>query len=274
MQAGVCSAAAFPVRMGREIVGVFEYFSLEKMEKSEALVNLMEVVGLELGRVVERQRLQEGYSEAVWEQQRVIAQELHDGLGQQLTGLGFISQTLSGKLTQPDEAKAAGRLTEGLMKALEQIRGLAKGVFPVAPEGEGLMSALGQLAETTAAATGIACTFDCPRPVLLGNNQTALHLYRIAQEAVTNAAKHARPSAIKILLDSTPEGLLLEVSDNGGGIGGGAGSSRGSGLRSMRYRAAAIGGTLAIEDAPGGGTRVRCILAEDDKQPALNEEKA
>src|SRR4051812_20771979 len=123
LEAGARTAVAFPVKIGRETPGVFESFSLERGEKSEAVVHLMEVVGLELGRVMERQRLQEDYSEAVWQQQRVIAQELHDGLGQQLTGLGFMSQSLAEKLRDPEEARRAERLTDGLKTALEQIRG-------------------------------------------------------------------------------------------------------------------------------------------------------
>jgi signal transduction histidine kinase len=262
LEAGARTAVAFPVKIGRETPGVFESFSLQRVEKSEAVVHLMEVVGLELGRVLERQRLQEDYSEAVWQQQRVIAQELHDGLGQQLTGLGFMSQSLSEKLKDPEEARRAERLTAGLKTAMEQIRGLARGVTPVAPDAEGLMSALRNLAETTAAAYGLECRFDCPEPVPVEDNEVAVHLFRIAQEAVTNAAKHGRPSRISILLRTGPEGLRLSVTDDGKGFSRTGGVHKGSGLSIMRYRAAAIGAVLRIEDAPEHGTRVGCVLAD------------
>ena len=261
VRAGVRTAAAFPVKVGRETVGVFECFALEKLERRDSLVPLLEVVGLELGQVVERHQLQEGYSEAVWQQQRVIAQELHDGLGQQLTGLGFMSQSLAEKLKDSDEAKSAGRLTEGLKSALEQIRGLAKGVFPVAPDAEGLMTALRQLAESTSATCGVACRFDCPQKVLVDDNQVAMHLYRIAQEAVTNAAKHGRPSTIQIRLESAPGGLRMDVVDDGVGLPREGKVVQGSGLRIMRYRAAAIGATLRVQNAERG-TQVTCILSE------------
>ena len=265
VRAGIRTAAAFPVRVGRETVGVFECFAFVPPERRESVTALLETVGLELGQVVERRRLQEGYSEAVWRQQRLIAQELHDGLGQQLTGLGFMSQSLTERLRNSEEAMSAGRLTEGLKEALEQIRGLAKGVFPVAPDDdEGLMTALRQLAESTSAATGVDCRLDCPAKVLVENNQVAIHLYRIAQEAVTNAVKHGRPSKIVIRLGSSPEELRLEVTDDGVGMSKPDGRSAGSGLRIMRYRAAAIGATLRIDDAPGGGTRVACVVRDGE----------
>ena len=263
LKAGARTVAAFPVRIGQETIGVFEYFSLEVLPKSDALIHLMGVVGLELGRVVERQRLQEGYSEAVWEQQRVIAQELHDGLGQELTGLGFLSQSLSDLLKDPEEARRASRLTEGLRRALDQIRGLAKGVSPVAPESDGLMSALQQLSESTASVYGVPCRFECPNAVNVENNAVAVHLYRIAQESVTNAAKHGKPGAITITLKNTEEGVVLSVADNGSGIAAGNGNGTGSGLRIMRYRANTIGASLRIEPVPGGGTCVTCILADN-----------
>lgn len=257
------SAAAFPVRIGQETIGVIEVYSTELLPRDETLVPLMGVVGLELGRVVERQRLQENYSEAVWEQQRVIAQELHDGLGQELTGLGFISRSLEGLMKGGEESKRAARLTEGLQHALEQIRGLARGVSPVAPETEGLMTALAQLAESVSAATGVRCVFECAGNVFVDQNPIAVHLYRIAQEAVTNAAKHGKPSRIAISLSRSPAGLELSVTDDGRGLKAAPARSAGSGLRIMRYRANAIGASLSIDDAAGSGTKVTCILADN-----------
>ena len=265
LREGIRTAAAFPVKVGREPVGVFECFAPGPVARRDSLAALLEVIGLELGQVVGRRQLQDEYSEAVWQQQRVIAQELHDGLGQQLTGLGFMSQSLTEKLKTSEEEKSASRITEGLKNALEHIRGLARGVFPVAPDSEGLVAALGQLAESTSGTFRVACRFDCPRKILVDNPQVALHLYRIAQEAVTNAVKHGRPSQISILLEAAPEGIRLVVVDDGIGLGKKNGNSHGSGMRIMRYRAAAIGGTLRIEDAPGGGTRVSCLFNDAER---------
>jgi two-component system CheB/CheR fusion protein len=94
------------------------------------------------------------------------------------------------------------------------------------------------------------------------DNAVAVHLFRIAQEAVTNAAKHGKPSRISILLRSGPEGLTLSVTDDGCGFSRTDGVHKGSGLSIMRYRAAAIGAVLSIEDAPGRGTRVACTFTD------------
>jgi signal transduction histidine kinase len=94
------------------------------------------------------------------------------------------------------------------------------------------------------------------------DNAVAVHLYRIAQEAVTNAAKHGRPSRISILLRTGPAGLTLSVTDDGKGFSRADGVHKGSGLSIMRYRSAAIGAVLRIEDAPERGTRVGCTLAD------------
>jgi signal transduction histidine kinase len=260
-QAGVQSAVAFPVRVGHETVGVFECFSVKSLERNETLVHLMEMIGLELGRVVERQRLQEDYSEAVWEQQRVIAQELHDGLGQELTGLGFLSQSLTNSLASAGETRNAQRLTDGLKRCLEQIRGLARGVSPVAQDAEGLMISLRQLSESTTSSVELDCRFDCPRSVPVEENQVAVHLYRIAQEAVTNAVRHARASRISIALERNDEGLRLSVTDDGVGIPSTV-TKEGSGMRIMRYRASAIGAALRVERGPARGTIVTCVVAE------------
>jgi two-component system CheB/CheR fusion protein len=130
------------------------------------------------------------------------------------------------------------------------------------------MSALRLLSEATSSAYPIDCRFNCPQPVLVENNQIAVHLYRIAQEAVTNAAKHGHPSRISILLGTTDDGLTLSVTDDGTGFVRKESGSEGIGLRIMRYRAAAIGASFRVENAPGGGTSITCILADSSGKGA------
>jgi PAS domain S-box-containing protein len=257
-EAGMMTAMAFPVVAGRQISAVVECFSNASIEEDPNWVALMGAVGVELGLIVDRKLTQEDYVEAVWRQQLQTAQELHDSLGQRLTGLGFLSKTLAQKLKDTAQAKDADRVTEELEKALEQIRNLAKGVFPVDLDSEGLMSALAQLATTMESESGIACRFECPEPVLIEDNRVAMHLYRIAQEAVTNALKHARPHQVLVTLAGTEHGFVLKVSDDGAGIRDDTDRKKGAGLRIMRYRAAAIGATLKIESPAGKGTLVVC----------------
>ncbi len=157
-----------------------------------------------------------------------------------------------------DQAKLAAKLADGIERTLEQIREIARGVFPVDLDAKGLMVALKELADATGSASGVACRFDCPDPVLLPDNRVALHLYRIAQEATTNALKHARPREIVVSLRPTEEGLLLSIADDGSGIPGPAERKEGAGLRIMSYRAAAIDAILRVESNGGRGTLVTC----------------
>jgi signal transduction histidine kinase len=256
--AGMRAVVVFPVLVERKAVAVFECFSEHPIERDPNQVSLMSALGLELGLIIHRKQLQEEYAEAVWQEQRRTAQELHDDLGQRLTGLGLLSQSLSEQLKETGHAKPAKRLRDGLEEALQQIRGLVRGVFPVEYDAEGLMAALAQLAADTASNTGVACHFDCPGRVRVEDNRVALHLYRIAQEAVTNAVKHGQPGQVRILLEGKPVEIILSVSDNGRGMAPPAERHEGSGLRIMRYRAAALGANLTIEAPSGGGTLVRC----------------
>jgi signal transduction histidine kinase len=146
---------------------------------------------------------------------------------------------------------------------LEQIRNLSKGLLPVDVDAEGLTTALAGLAETTTHVSGIDCRFDCDRPVRVDDNETATHLYRIAQEAVTNALKHAAPRQMKISLAGDDAQIILSVRDDGTGISSTAWQAAGMGLKTMRYRASLIGATLSVAPDKEGGTLVTCRLVEN-----------
>lgn len=210
--------------------------------------------------VESKERLQE-YAEAVWEQHRRFASELHDSLGQELTGLGFLSKGLSKETEGAPAAATAEKIKEGVQRALEQIRGLAKGVMPVEHQADGLMAALHQLTQSVSSSFGVPCRLESPGQVLLEDHTSASQLYRIAQEAVTNAMKHARPRSVVVFLSRNSEGITLRIVDDGTGIPVEAEiPGRGSGLSIMRYRAAALGATLNVERNPPGGTIVTCFL--------------
>jgi len=219
-----------------------------------------------------RERLRvtvDGALDAVWQQQRRIAHELHDSLGQELTGLGFLAKSLVRSMEGTEGSEAAGRVKDGIERALEQLRGIAKGVMPVEPEAEGLMSALQHLAATLEKMCGVPCRFDCPAPVKVARHQVASHLYRIAQEAATNAMKHAKPKAVTISLSSNATGLLLRVEDDGIGLPDREEKLQGgSGLRIMKYRAAALGAELTFASRSPSGTIVTCSLPYSAEPPA------
>jgi signal transduction histidine kinase len=268
VEIGPPETLAFPVLVNGSVMAVFECLSSRPLEGSDNLIRLMGAIGLELGQVAGRRQLQEEYADALWQQQRRIAHELHDGLGQELTGLGFLSKSLAVSLQGTSGAESAGRLRQGIERALEQIRGLAKGVMPVELEAEGLMSALRQLSAGIESLSGIPCRFECPNPVLVPDHQTASQLYRIAQEALTNALKHSKASTVTVSLDSTPQGIVLRIHDDGSGLPEGIEKlPGGSGLRIMRYRAGALGASLVVKNAVPKGTEVICRLPATDSSP-------
>jgi signal transduction histidine kinase len=210
--------------------------------------------------VESKERLQE-YAESVWEQHRRFSSELHDSLGQELTGLGFLSRSLVQSMQGTEGAAKAEQVKRAVERALEQIRGLAKGVMPVEREPDGLMSALDQLTQSVGSVYNIPCTFVRSNPVLLDDHTSASQLFRIAQEAVTNAMKHARAGSVVVSLEKNEEGISLKVVDDGVGMPEPAEKAgKGSGLSIMKYRAAALGALLSIERNPPGGTIIRCFL--------------
>src|SRR5207237_8967428 len=131
-----------------------------------------------------------------------IGQDLHDGTGQELTGLAMMAVRLAGELggKQLPESKTAAKIVDGLEEALSHVRALAKGLVPVEVDAEGLMIALSELASRTSDLHGVNCTFECDEPVCILDNQTAMHLWRLSQEAVNNDVKHGRRRNIRISL--------------------------------------------------------------------------
>jgi PAS domain S-box-containing protein len=210
---------------------------------------------------LERETVQREVLAMAAHEQRQIGQELHDGVGQELTGLGLMAQTLAQRL--PDAAAEKGvalRLLAGLDSAHEKVRKLSRGLIPVHVESRGLSAALDDLAARTAEASGIAVTAECPEWVELPDHATATELFRIAQEAVNNAVRHGRPQHIRVTLLTEPNGLRLRVRDDGVGVRDRAEQGDGLGIRIMQYRAGRIGGVLHIGPSRGGGTVVSCTL--------------
>jgi PAS domain S-box-containing protein len=199
-------------------------------------------------------------------EQRQIGQELHDGVGQELTGLGLMAQSLAHRLRgeAAAEKRIALRIIAGLDSAHQQVRELCRGLIPVPVESRGLAAALDDLAARTTAASGISVTAECPECVDVPDHATATQLFRIAQEAVSNALRHGRPRHIRLCLLIEPAGLRLRIDDDGIGIQTGANQSEGLGLRIMQYRAGVIGAVLQISPSQAGGTVVTCTLPKSN----------
>jgi signal transduction histidine kinase len=148
-----------------------------------------------------RRRLEEKLIEASNREQLRIGYDLHDGICQQLAGIEFRTVVLAGKFAGYQDAREeAQRISALLRESMHHARILSRGLAPVELEANGLMSALGQLATSCGQLYGVDCQFECGRPVLIGVQETATHLYRIAQGAVTNAIKHGHAKTITIAL--------------------------------------------------------------------------
>ena len=221
--------------------------------------------------IAERRRAEEAVVGAIEGEQRRIARDLHDGLVQHLSGIFYLGEALRANLatTGPEDATRAGRITELLRQAIEQSRGLARGLYPMGLETRGLPSALRELADTVQQTWGVQCVLDCSGfpldrdeiPIAEINLEAATNLFRIAQEATNNAIRHADPDQIRIELARGNGVVLLQVTDDGKGIPEQLpAENHGMGLRSMKYRASMMGASLSIQMAPGGGTSVACRL--------------
>jgi PAS domain S-box-containing protein len=195
------------------------------------------------------------------ERQR-IGQDLHDGLGQQLAGIALLSRALQQRLAARDAraAEEAHTIVDLASQAAGQSRALARGLCPVELTEDGLMNALRGLAEDTEKIFGIPCEFRCETPAPVADSAVATHLFYITQEAVNNAVKHSRADTITISLSGGPDGISVRVRDDGIGLQQAPDKPEGLGMRTMRYRADAIGAFLDIRSVPPRGTIMRCLV--------------
>ncbi len=210
----------------------------------------------------EHERLEKEILAAGERERQGIGADLHDNLGQQLTALELMCTALKeDAASHPDLAKRLDAMGRMLRDAITQTRSLARGLVPVGSEPDALQNGLTELAERINALGRGQCRMVCPAPVLVADPVVAGHLYRIAQEAVNNAVKHARASRILIRLGETESEVTMEVSDDGAGMGREerARARRGLGLGVMHHRARVIGAELAIVSGRNGVV-VNCRL--------------
>jgi signal transduction histidine kinase len=197
------------------------------------------------------------------EQQR-LGTDIHDGLGQQLTGLAFMTAALRDrlKLSLPEEVPAADKLAALARDATQQSRALARNLHPVQLEKLGLLAALEELAAQMQVLHGITCRFRTRGPLPAREHSAELHVFRIAQEAIRNAVRHGGATHILVTLASHGQAHRLTIIDNGNGFDPAKvrSTTTGRGLRLMGYRANMIGGQFAVESRPGRGARIACFF--------------
>jgi PAS domain S-box-containing protein len=258
------AAFAFPVLFEQEILGVFEFYTQAVREPDEDLIQLFATVGSQVGQFIVRKRLEKGILEISDREQGRIGQDLHDGLCQQLVSAAFVGNALEKKLRTKtaSESDEASKLCALVDNAITQARNIARGLFPVKLEANGLISALQELAYNISSNFSIRCDFECSEPILIEDNAIATHLYRIAQEATNNALKHAKARQILIELSRSADKICLKIEDDGIGLMEDGGTNHGIGLQIMNYRAQVIGGTLATQRGANGGTVIFCSFPQ------------
>jgi len=212
--------------------------------------------------VSERRRLEAQVTEIASHERRRLSADLHDGLGQELTGISLMLRSLATR-TSPQGFRVAPKLNEIIAlvnHAIQTVRKMALGISPAALERGGLLSALDTLAAWSREGYGIDVRLrPMIRSPLLVDESTATHLYLIAQEAINNAVKHGRARSVVVKLRTTKHLAYLSITDDGVGVPDDAARATGMGLKIMEYRAAMIGGVMQIRRVPNGGTSVRCI---------------
>jgi len=257
LQAGVAHA----ITAGQEVIAVLELFSDRAHPRNDWFDNLLPAVADQVRRILERERSTARMADLIWREQQDLLHTLHDALGQTLTGLGMLGAGLRQQVTTaPGEAaETAAEIARQAKHALEQVRQLSRSLFPLEVDAASLTAALRELAFATQSLHKIQVRVEGQVPETFSDGGAATQLYRIAQEAVTNAVKHAQARSIAIQVGRQGSMLRLRIADDGIGIGKATVGS-GIGLQIMRYRAHSIGGILIVEPGSPGGTVVTCTL--------------
>jgi two-component system, LuxR family, sensor kinase FixL len=213
-----------------------------------------------LNNITAHKELERRVAEASDREQRRIGEDLHDGLCQQLVGAAFAARKLAARLSDLSlrETDDAAEIAELLGESIAQARDAARGLYLVQLEADGLISALEELAAQVRSRHGIVCQFVNETSVSIADETTVTSLFRIAQEAVNNALKHARASRITVTLAADDQQIVLDIEDNGRGLAPDFEIRGGMGLQIMNYRARMIGAAFSIGARSGGGTRVAC----------------
>ena len=195
-------------------------------------------------------------------ERRRIAQELHDEVGQSLTAILLVLKRAADDAPEPlrEDLQQAQEITR---ESLDEVRRLVRRLRPGVLEDLGLVSALTSLSQDFATHTGLRVVrrLDSDLPAL--DHESELVLYRVAQESLTNAARHADARRVEVSLHGADEAVVLEIADDGRGI---EAACEGAGIRGMRERALLAGATLDITSTPGTGTRIRLTAPVPRKQ--------
>jgi PAS domain S-box-containing protein len=272
-RAGVLQKLGHILETGETSTFEFESFEANQAQYFENRAVLVRDDGIATGisismrDITERKRLEQEILDVSGRERQSIGRDLHDGLGQELTGVALMLRGLSGRIQQrcPDVVENVNEIVRHVNQSIETARSLARGLLPVRTETGGLAAALRALAAGSRDLYGLEVTFSAEMCVGFAFTETnASHLYRITQEALTNAARHGRASLVNISLIATEEGFLLSITDNGVGFMRASPSPSGMGLKIMKYRADMIGAKFVIAANEPHGTVITVTVASRD----------
>ena len=210
--------------------------------------------------ITAQRRLEKEIAETSAREQAKLGRDLHDSIGQTITAISLGAKTLRGMMSAPSEVQREAIRLESLSRlAIQQVRGLARALLPHELEAGDLEASLRSLSAGARQLFGVSCTVASRGDTQLSDKAAAVQLYRIAQEAVYNAARHARSRrGVRISLEAGARRLKLVVRDDGVGIPARRRPGAGLGIAIMTHRANSLGGSLVVRRAAGGGTEVVC----------------
>lgn len=213
--------------------------------------------------ITDRLRMEKEISAISDREQRRLGQDLHDGIGQQLTGIAFLIKGLAQKLkaNQRPEADDAAKIADLVNESIGKTRNIARILNPIDLESGGLPSALRDLAASTQGLYGVRCEISKNVPLEFSDSSVPVHLFRIVQEAVDNAVKHGHPTRIQVEFEKSDQQFVMKIVDDGTGLPESLEKRRGMGISNMMYRAEAIGGSLSIERGKDKGVVVTCTFS-------------
>jgi PAS domain S-box-containing protein len=229
------------------------------LERTQELVTINTALAETMA---QRQRLERELLEVSEREKRRIGEDLHDLVCQELSATALYLKSNAKKLTRENStaSEALDEAAETVNRNVGIARELARGLQAVELTASDLKNALRGLAARTCETTSIKCHFKCARGVRVPDDTVALHLYRVAQEAVTNAVKHSGAKNVLIGLDRNADHICVSVQDDGKGFTPAKKRKKGLGLHMMRYRANALGGELKVERRPHGGMDITCVI--------------
>lgn len=254
---------AFPITVDDEVVAIMEFFSEQRTNSEPAFSAMMSDVGIQLGHVIQRKRLERAVAQIANEEEQRIGRELHDGITQQLTGGALIAQTLRQSL--PEDLTAPRENVEHLIEILrethEDVSRLSRGLMPETIAAVDLLPALRGLIAETQQRYDINIHLSCEKfdDSFVRADSTVATIYQIARESLHNALKHSGSDRIDVEIATVDE-FRFVVHDHGDGFDMRKNKPNCNGLRIMRFRAETIGGELTVQSAPGQGTRITLLI--------------